>query len=516
MAHAQEADEDLTESIPSGSEGVPEGDIREDVETGNVSPEEGTPTELAAPAGESSSETRVQLSGYARQSFELIYGELSRKGGNVAPPVLWRDVFISRTQLVLRASYLKGRHFEATISGVLGYTLHVAEEPPQYSVGIVPLTRGEVEPDLREAYLGFFWPAVDLRIGQQRVAWGRADFMSPNDVINARDLRDPFLGETELRYLPTPVVRASVSGGAVTFEAVVSPFFVPDRFDVYGSNWAALQPRSPADFQAFVGNASTLVDASVERDFAPLWRQTERPEDNGKGISAGARLSANLSSTDLSAYYHYGFDSLPFLSATPEFTEYLAETNFTTLRASNFAPLLDLLDAGIQPYRARYIRRHHAGFDLATAIGSVTLRLDVGYDTQRVFYTTNLLSFASPAVLGVAAFEYQTGSLDDVLIIEVLGAHLVDKPPPLYVYEQDSVAVAGTLRWSLSDSWGIDLRGLAGIVPKTYVIQPALRYKPTDAFSVRVGALLLNGEVNSFGEYYGDNDSGFVQLRYAF
>jgi len=521
-AHAQdpdalESDEDLTETIPSGSDSVPEGDLREDVESGDFSPEEGPPTELAAPAGDPSSETRMQVSGYARQSFEVVYGELSRKGGNVAPPVLWRDVFISRTQLVLRASYLKGRHFEATISGVLGYTLHVAEEPPQYSVGIVPLTRGEVEPDLREAYLGFFWPAVDLRIGQQRVAWGRADFMSPNDVINARDLRDPFLGETELRYLPTPVVRASVSGGAVTFEAVVSPFFVPDRFDVYGANWAALQPRSPAEFQAFVGNASTLVDASVERDFAPLWRQTERPEDNGKGISAGARLSANLSGTDLSAYYHYGFDSLPFLSATPEFAEYLAETNFSSLRASNFAPLLDLLDADIQPYRARYIRRHHAGFDLATAIGSVTLRLDVGYDTQRVFYTTNLLSFASPAVLGVAAFEYQTGSLDDVLIIEVLGAHLLDKPTePLYVYEQDSVAVAGTLRWSLSDSWGIDLRGVAGIVPKTYVLQPALRYKPTDAFSVRVGALLLNGEVNSFGEYYGDNDSGFVQLRYAF
>jgi hypothetical protein len=78
------------------------------------------------------------------------------------------------------------------------------------------------------------------------------------------------------------------------------------------------------------------------------------------------------------------------------------------------------------------------------------------------------------------------------------------------------VAVAGTLRWSLSDSWGIDLRGLVGIVPKTYVVQPALRYKPTDAFSVRVGALLLNGDVNSFGEYYGENDSGFVQLRYAF
>jgi hypothetical protein len=98
-----------------------------------------------------------------------------------------------------------------------------------------------------------------------------------------------------------------------------------------------------------------------------------------------------------------------------------------------------------------------------------------------------------------------------------LGAHLMDKPPgPLFAYEQDSVAVAATLRWSLSDSWGIDLRGLVGIAPQTYVLQPALRFKPTDSFSVRAGALILSGEQGSFGRYYGDNDSAFLQLRYAF
>src|SRR6187549_3304865 len=61
-AHAQapdarEREEDLTETIP-GSDSMPEGDLREDVETGNVSSEGSTPNERAASASEPSSETR--------------------------------------------------------------------------------------------------------------------------------------------------------------------------------------------------------------------------------------------------------------------------------------------------------------------------------------------------------------------------------------------------------------------------------------------------------------------------
>jgi hypothetical protein len=493
-----------------------EGDVVEQIEPSReAAPATSEPS--AGAAAPAATESRIQASGFARQSFEVVYGELARQLRNANPLPLWRDVFVSRTQLMLRSSYQKGRHFEATLSGVLGYTLHVAAEVPQYSVGTVDLQEGEVEPDLRDAYLGFYWPGFELRIGQQRVAWGRADFQSPNDVINARDLRDPFLTETELRHLPTPVIRASISGGPVTFEGVVSPFFVPDRYDVYGSNWAAVQRRTPAVYQAFLGNGTRLVDPSIERDFATLWRQTERPPDNGRGASAGARLSANLPGIDLDAYYQYGFDSLPAVSVDPAFSQYLANTDFTTGAAANFAPLLDLKDRGIEPFTSRYVRRHHIGFDLATASEALTFRLDGGYDSKRVFYTPDLTSFESPALLGVASLEYQTGNLNETVLVEFLGAHIMHDPGgPLLVYKRDTAAVAATVRWLLTDNWGIDLRGLFGAVPQSLAVQPALRYDPNGAFSLRLGVLVLSGKTNSFGWYYGDNDSAYIQLRYAF
>lgn len=522
---------DLTETIPASG-----GDVVESIGPGSDSPEPVVPAQASLPAEAASPDAQVQLTGYAKQSLELVYGELAQQarskpeqdGIPCATDVtscLWRDVFLSRTQLVLRASYLKQHRFEATVSGMLGYTLHVAQQAHRYSTGIVDLVRGELDPQLREAYVGFFWPAVDLRIGQQRVAWGRADFESPNDVINARDVRDPFLSETELRYQPTPVIRSSINTGPVTFEGVVSPFFIPDRVDVYGSNWAALQRRAPSRYQEFLGSSSLLVDPSVEREFAQLWRQSARPLDNGKGLAAGARVAANLSAVDLSAYYHYGYDSTPYVKLHPRFLEYLGATTFPLGDAAPFKGVLDLMNElrPDRPISARYLRRHHVGFDLATNLGPIVLRLDTAYQSRRVFYRVNFDSFATPTVLGVAALEYQMGNLDDLILVEFLAQHMLRKPVkdaatdvPLLAYERTTTAVAGTLRWTLGESWGIDLRGLVGINPKTTALQPALRYKPTDNLTLRLGALIVSGEQRSFGWYYGDNDSAFVQLRYSF
>jgi hypothetical protein len=529
---AEEGSEDLTETIPSES-----GDIVEQIEPEEASPDAEQPL-VEASAGERIESTRTQLSGYARQSFELVYPELSRRGRGLGEPVLWRDAFLSHSQLVLRASYLKGRSFEATVSGLLGYTLHLAREAPKYSEpGPVDLARGELDPQLREAYVGFFWPQVDLRIGQQRIAWGRTDFQSPNDVLNARDLRSPFLSETELRYLPTPLVQGSFHAGAVSFELVLSPLFVPDRFDTYGTNWAPIQRKVPAGlyYEEFLGAASLLVDPSVEREYARLWQYTERPRDNGKGLAAGARISGNLPGLDVSAYYHYGYDSTPLVRLDPEFAAYLSSVGMETQGTEQgpfppgdfrqFEPLLGLLERRdssgerIRPITARYVRRHHVGLDMAAVLGPVIFRLDTAYETRRVYYRADLNSFASPTLLAVGGLEYQTGNLDDVVLLEFIAARLMDELPkeaPLLGYERNTTALAGTVRWTLGESWGVDLRGLVGLSPETYVLQPALRYKPSDAFTLRLGALLISGETASFGSYYTDNDTAFVQLRYAF
>lgn len=501
-----------------------EGDITETI--GAEEPAPGDPPPAPEPAPPPVPESRVQLGGFARQSMELVYGELARENTTSRGPLLWRDVFLSRSQLSISASYVKPRQFEATISGVLGYDLHVAKEAPQYSIGTVDLTRGELSPELREAYLGFYWPSVDLRIGQQRIAWGRSDFQSPNDVLNARDLRDPFLAETELRHVPTMAVRSNFTTGPLTFEAVVSPLFVPDRYDVYGSTWSAVQRRSPEQYQRFLGTTSLVVDPTVAGELRDLLRATELPAANGKGVSAGARLSASLTGTDFGLYYHYGYDSTPFVRIDPLFSAYLRDTSLPSISeaSSSFAgieqalePVLQLIDQGVDPYTSRYLRRHHVGMDASTMLGPILLRVDAAYQTRRVFYTQDLSSYSAPAALGVFGIEYHTGSLSEVVLLELLATHLLaNRPPVLLGYERTTTALAGTVRWSLGELWGVDLRGVVGLNPETYALRPALTFQPTESVLVRMGALLVSGSTMSFGWYFSDNDTAFLQLRYSF
>ena len=56
--------------------------------------------------------------------------------------------------------------------------------------------------------------------------------MSPNDVINARDNRDPFVSETELRRIPSLLARADLDLGFGSLQLVLAPIYDADVADV--------------------------------------------------------------------------------------------------------------------------------------------------------------------------------------------------------------------------------------------------------------------------------------------
>jgi hypothetical protein len=467
---------------------VPTADRENAAPTSEASHEEATPVRA---------DERTTVAGWARESMEWT---LTSSGYRDAAPdaaEVPHDRLISRTQLYLRASHVHGRWFEATVSGVLGYSLR--EEGPSGTATFDGVngqaTSGDPQMDLRDLYVGFYSRYVDFRIGQQRVAWGRADLQSPNDVLNARDLRDPILTETELRHIPTPLLRLDFDLGAVNVQVVGTPVFVPDAYDVYGTNWSVIQQDSPSDVKTAFANVWPLVDPTKRAQFNTLVHDTELPASNWTAPSAGAKISTAFAGIDLDVYYHYGFDSTPYLST--------GSSAFTTLLGPQIL--------------ATYVRRHHFGFDAAATAGPFVLRLDAAYDTQRVYYYELAFgSVASPTAAGVASIEYQTGDIDKVLLVEAIYNHLVDAPTNLLGYDRNSYAVTGTLRWPMGGGIAADLRGLVGIEPVSFALEPALRWKLNDALFFKVGAVLLGGEERSLGWYYRHNTSVFLQAKYSF
>lgn len=63
--------------------------------------------------------------------------------------------------------------------------------------------------DFDEAYFDLFLPSLDVRIGKQKVAWGKLDRTQPNDLIIPVSFFDPFLEEEAERKLGVPAERSA-------------------------------------------------------------------------------------------------------------------------------------------------------------------------------------------------------------------------------------------------------------------------------------------------------------------
>jgi hypothetical protein len=507
---------DVTESLGGSSQS--DGDVVETMgdssESASVSSLESTPS-----AGDEVETSRTKLSGWARDSLELYpYDKgLDRSHGEDVYNVP-RDRIVNRTQLLVRARYQKGSFFEATVSGLLGVNIFIegsGENKPLLQLNSQG-TSTLLDAKLMECYLGFYWGKFDLRIGQQRVAWGVADIASPNDIVNSRDLHDPFLAEQETLRIPTPMIRGSYFYETLTLDFLFSPVFVPDRVSLYGRNWSAIQPDSPPSYQGLFGLLGDKTDISIRDERNSALQQTKLPNRGADGLWGGARASLHLEAVDLNAYYQYGYDGTPYLWVDPTFAEVLSRTDFATAGLADFAPVLRSIDQGSYPLFSEYVRRHHVGFDLTAPLGPIILRVDAAYDSRRVFYRRDLTSIANPAFQGVVSAEYQTGDIDKVLLVEAVYLHIFqDYEGKLLIYERDSYGAGSVLRWPLFSVFHIDARLLIGVQPFWYLVQPAIAAH-AKSWVIRAGALINGGEEGTFGWYYRHNATAYVQARYNF
>jgi hypothetical protein len=475
--------------------------------------------EEAAPLPAAQPLDRFELHGWAREQLQVGF-PTNAVYRSAQPDVLALDYdqLSSRTHLFVRAAYARERWFEAAVSGLVGYS---AWEQAPDRAGVTfngfngQSTRGEVDSQLYEAYVAFYGRNVDVRLGQQRLAWGRADFISPNDVLNARDGRDPLLAETEQRVRPTLMARADVDLGFGSLQAVFEPAYVPDRFDMYGSNWAAVQPSAPASWRGMVGLLRQSADPTLRPALQSLLQGTSLPQSNLTQPILGARFSWSAGGIDFSHYYQFGFDG-PLAQLDPDLAQTLANIDFSRAGLSGFAPVLRAIDEGRSPLRVHYVRRHHVGFDASTIIGKFALRFDAAFQTRRVFFRYDLQGTTSPSLQAVLSIEYQTGEPDKGVEIELLYMRVFDPgPEPLLFYERDSVGATLLAQYALSGPIGVELRALCGLQPWTIMVQPAL-FLHDGATKLTLGLLWLDGAELSFGDYFRRNRSIYFQMKHSF
>lgn len=351
--------------------------------------------------------------------------------------------------------------------------------------------------DLREAYVDAFVGPVDLRLGHQIIAWGRADGLNPTNNLTPRDmrLRSPVEDDQRLANL---ALRAHLNVEPLRLELVWVPFFKPSHLPVFGADGEL--PITPPG-----GLKVTLAD--------PYY-----PDANIKNGTVATRVHLLLSAVELSVSYLIGtatFPGIKLLHAPPDLTVALAS------------------------YRHQVV-----GADFATTVGSFGLRGEVAY--QHPFDHAALEQAPNPNLQVVLGLDREFfGQLS--LIAQYSGKLVLDwqaDPTELYkavapkdplrfvaltMLEPRNRMIAGqleqvqhsaTLRAQLAllqETLKLELLGIVNVTTEEVMLRPKVSYDLTDALSVTAGAELYFGpDETLYGTIQTIYSAGYAELRASF
>lgn len=381
------------------------------------------------------------------------------------------------------------------------------------------LERGKAlfEPTLGEAFLDVYTKHVDVRLGQQTLAFGANAAFAPTDVLNPRDFRQGFvLAEPEEAKLPVFAARALASVGPLSLTGVWVPFFQPHRYNVFGQDDALVQPgldlRMPF-----------AVDASVEGELQPHLLESERPQFAG---DVGLRVTSEVGGVRLGGSWVWMSEKLPQVRLDSELEALMrAEDRGESPDAALLLSVQERLRAGERLATGRYARQHVFGLEASTLVGSAQLDVDVGFSPAQTFVDERLRPLRKRVLSWVVGVS-QAEDSDFVYAVTYQGLAVpgVQERELLVLLEPGTargaartaflhLLVADVRYAMLGDSLELGFRGAFEAVQRSFVLAPRVEYRLREWMRVGLAAEVYSGRPYSPFGYFGRNDQVLGTLR---
>ena len=428
-----------------------------------------------------------------------------------------------------------------------------------HGFGVVNLgdTFQDISPSLEfeEGYVDLYdvvVPRLDLRVGKQKVTWGRLDTFHPTDVVNPRRYTDPFVMEEPDAKIGIPAVRASyfvpdLQGltSDTNLTLVWVPVPVPPRFPTEDERWFPPAAAVPPQISIPAGALQNGLNADITIR-STLHTENVSPPQRLDDGAAGVRLSALSAGVDWSLCYYNGPETTPafdFLTtvSSPVARRLLEEGRNPTI---NDLVLLE----GDATLRPRFARIQVAGGDLAFPLAGFTARAEGAYGSSRLLprSTDELLSVANiahsvrphlgsviatllkgqaaPIDLGdlfVPRDTVEWGAGVDypyhgwVPVLQVNQTVILNNSLKLLTSNVDTRLFAALRKSFLNERLATELIAFQGFERSYTSGILRLTYSVTEHLRVRLGYLFIAGSRNTLFGQYGANGELFAQVRYT-
>jgi len=428
--------------------------------------------------------------------------------------------------------------------------------------GIYDLDRAfqDISPalDFEEAYADVLLPSLDLRIGKQKVAWGKLDRTQPNDLINTLSYLDPILEEEAERKIGVPAVQGSYYFNSdfplpeSRLTVVWVPMYVPYRFPLarcdvqHGASHCDVErwfPPAAVPTTTFgipaglipLGNGMFNPPITVPLSFRVQNGST--PSLRVENSEVGVRYAALVQDADVAAYYFHGFDPQPAFRLTAEAVGDPDPNPANPLHVSNLS--------GATTLSPEYHQIDSGGADLAYALGRFTLRGEGAFITQRPFtrdlrvLITDPRSIAAEIAKALGGLARGAGRVpvelpasfvqrDSVewgvggdyvyegymVLLQVNQTDVLRNHVDLLIKDVETRVLANVRKSFWADTLQTQLVAVHAIESDYTLVRPRLTYRVTDNLSAEVGYLFIAGRARSLIGQYRRNDEGWVRLEF--
>ncbi|MFQ5667255.1 MAG: DUF1302 family protein [Candidatus Binatia bacterium] len=410
-----------------------------------------------------------------------------------------------------------------------------------------------------EAYFDVFLPSVDLRIGKQKVAWGKLDRGQPNDLINPLDYSDPFVEEQAERKIGVPALQASYYPPAASFmppesrlTAVWVPQYIPYRFPLAScpikdgaarcdaERWFPPAGVPVTDFGVPAGLIPLPNGGSNPAFSLPLSFRTQNaptPALRLENNEIGLRYSALIHNIDFALYYFHGFDVTPAFRLTAE------ALGVPDPDPNNPLHVKDLQGATVLVPEFRHIDAW--GADFAYAFDRFTVRGEGAFVRGRPFSRDlrSLITDPRPLAGEIAkalgalangagrvpvalppsfvvhdAVEWGLGGdyvyAGYLLLLQVNQTDVLRNNVDLLIEDVETRLLANLRKSFLSDTLQTQLVAAHAIESDYTFLRPRIRYWVTDHLAAEAGYLFIAGRAQSVVGQYRRNDEGWFKLEY--
>jgi len=392
------------------------------------------------------------------------------------------------------------------------------------------VSRWHSESEIRDMVLSWTLGSLNLRIGNQVLAWGRTDFARPLDVMNPYDYRDGLVAGQETPAVPVPMLRLDWRvSERLSLQLAYAPFFAPHRMTSFGSDTAPGQLFGDQSMGMLLSFITDTLHPSLWDEAQPLVQASRLPSHPIYDAQTGASVLLRLGAVDLSLHYAYVHDRYPETKVDADlalvtakslasgfdpnaFVENMNDPAFRAAyervqeRGADFSDLMD----------SRYRRTHMAGLSVETTLGGFGLRSDAAWFSRRNLYTQDFTPYSAPALAWALGMDYVYEDSFDVLLELSEVFILDDGTPPLLIVDRPWGLLFTGIRWRLLDdrSLHVSLGGMLGLSDFDWSGRAEVRYVHRSRHAFSVGVQIGRGPLESLGGWLERNDMAVLKYEW--